>query len=80
LQSLKEATTDPMSDASCSVAVVGVGTSFRILPHEELSAVLTRLEQAVRWLSYWLKQLFWTVIGQDSLNFLDNFAAKFYEY
>ena len=25
LQSLKEATTDPMSDASCSVAVVGVG-------------------------------------------------------
>jgi len=47
LQSLKEATTDPMSDASCSVAVVGVGTSFRILPHEELSAVLTRLEQAV---------------------------------
>lgn len=44
LQALKEATTDPISDMSCSVAVVGDGSPFRILEHEELRAFITRLE------------------------------------
>mmetsp|Transcript_13959 Transcript_13959/g.56625 ORF Transcript_13959/g.56625 Transcript_13959/m.56625 type:complete len:215 (+) Transcript_13959:298-942(+) len=47
LQALKEATTDPISDMSCSVAVVGDGSPFRILECEELRAFITRLEQDV---------------------------------
>mmetsp|Transcript_15136 Transcript_15136/g.36629 ORF Transcript_15136/g.36629 Transcript_15136/m.36629 type:complete len:240 (+) Transcript_15136:267-986(+) len=44
LRALKEAAVDPISDKSCSVAVVGRGTPFKILQTEDLASILETLD------------------------------------
>ena len=43
LRALKEASADQISEKTCSVAVVGKDTPFRLLPSEDLTQILEGL-------------------------------------
>lgn len=45
LRALKEASADPISEKTCSVAVVGKDTPFRLLQAEDLSSLLEGLSE-----------------------------------
>lgn len=45
LRALKEASADPISEKTCSVAVVGKDTPFRLLEADQLSSILENLSE-----------------------------------
>ena len=43
LRALKEATSEPLTEATCEVAVVGIGMSFHLLAEDELKNILAEM-------------------------------------